>query len=356
MSQVHPTTSIVGESAILKQELATLHEFAQADAPVHIYGETGTGKELVARALHRYSLRVQKRFIVQNCAAVPDTLLHSLLFGHRRGAFTGADRDQIGVFEAANGGTLLLDEVGDMPPPLQRALLRVLQDGEVTRLGDTESRTVDVRLISASNKSLKREVADGRFRKDLYYRLVTLRVELPPLRARGQDIVLLAEHFLSVYCARTGKHLAGFEPDVLTALEKYDWPGNIRQLKGEVERACILTRPDGRVPLSALSSDLRGVGLDDGTTTDRFSLRMLATTGRTLPEILSDLERSLLVEAMTLGRGNKSKAAQILGVSRQRLCQRLQRWGLADDAKFREKLDAQAANPSDASLTRDPFA
>jgi len=353
MSCTNSASSIVGESPVLRQELATLEEFAQADAPVHIYGETGTGKELVARAIHRYSRRAHQRFVVQNCAAVPEALLHSLLFGHRRGAFTGADRDQVGLFEAANGGTLLLDEVGDMPEHLQKALLRVLQDGEVTRLGETESRIANVRLISASNKSLKREVADGRFRKDLYYRLVTLHVELPPLRARGQDIALLADYFLKMYCARTGKHLAGFEPEVLTTLQTYDWPGNIRQLKGEVERACILTQRDGKVSVDVLSSELRDVVPEDGILSARHSLQMLAA-GRTLPQILADLERFLLVEAMTRGRGNKSKAAHILGVSRQRLCQRLQRWGLTDRTQFSDEVPAP--DPSPVPLTRDPSA
>lgn len=322
---------ILGQSAVLKRQLAALEKFALSDAPVHIYGETGTGKELVARTLHAYSRRAQKRFIAQNCAAVADTLLQSLLFGHRRGAFTGADRDQVGLFEAANGGSLLLDEIGEMSPLLQGALLRVLQNGEFVRLGETEPRKVNVRVISATNKSLEREVAAERFRKDLYFRLVTLRVNLPTLREREGDIRLLAVHFLNAYNTRTGKTITGFDRETLEALERHVWPGNVRELEAEIERACILTPAGARISPSVLSAHLDRDLIEDHGVRVHTSHELLRN-GRTLPEILGEIERSLLSHAMEESMGNKTAAARILGVSRQRLTQRLQRWRLENIA------------------------
>jgi transcriptional regulator with PAS, ATPase and Fis domain len=294
-------------------------EFAVADAPVHIYGETGTGKELVARTLHRHSRRANNRFIGQNCVAIPDTLLQSLLFGHRRGAFTGAERDQIGLFEAADGGTLLLDEIADMSPTVQGALLRVLQEKEITRLGEVDPRKVDVRVISATNTELEKHVEAGRFRKDLYFRLVTLRIDLPPLRERRSDVPLLVDYFIAGYNARTDKCITGIEPTALVMLEACSWPGNVRQLEAEVERACILTPAGASIGVRALSLHLRR---ETGVERARSEL-VVHFNGQRLPDLLGSVERSLLIEALQRAHGNKSKAARLLGISRQRLSQRL---------------------------------
>jgi transcriptional regulator with PAS, ATPase and Fis domain len=321
----HPAM-IVGTSAAMQRQFALLGEFALADAPLYIYGETGTGKELVARAVHRLSRRASGRFVAQNCAAIPDTLLQSLLFGHRRGAFTGAERDQIGVFEAAHGGTLLLDEVADMSPTVQAALLRVLQEKEVTRLGEVEPRKVDVRVISASNAPLEPYIETGRFRRDLYFRLVTLRVDLPTLRERRSDVPLLVQHFIAQYNARTGKNIAGIASAALAALEGHAWPGNVRQLEAEVERACILTAAGDTIEVVTLSQYVLGGLNGDGPLRNRE----IRVNGRPLPEILGDVERALLTEALQRTHGSKSEAARLLGISRQRLSQRLTRWQIGD--------------------------
>jgi two-component system response regulator AtoC len=318
------SSSIIGESTALKRQLALLKEFATADAPVYIYGETGTGKELIAQTLHRYSLRADRRFIAQNCAAIPDTLLQSLLFGHRRGAFTGADRDQVGLFEAAHRGTLLMDEISDMSLTVQAALLRVLQEKEVTRLGEVEPRRVDVRVLSASNTPLEEHVEAGRFRRDLYFRLVTLRIDVPALKERLSDVPLLVNHFIHAYNNRTGKAISGIEPAALGALGARTWPGNIRQLEAEVERACILTATGAAITQAVLSPLSGG----DASVQAFVAEKRGGPNRRPLPDILGDVERSLLIDALKEARGNRTKAARLLGISRQRLSQRLIRWHL----------------------------
>jgi serine/threonine-protein kinase PknK len=312
---------IVGESEVLKRQLSLLKEFAAADAPVYIYGETGTGKELIARLLHRHSPRAGRRFVAQNCAAISDTLLQSLLFGHRRGAFTGADRDQIGLFEAAEGGTLLLDEIADMSPTVQGALLRVLQEKEITRLGEVDTRKVDVRVVSATNTRLEPHVEAGRFRRDLYFRLITLQIDLPTLRERRSDVPLLIEHFIDTYNARTDKGVVGIDPAALAILESQSWPGNVRQLEAELERACILTPAGGVITVAALSPHVRREL--DATAHSHESVHL---NEQSLPERLGNIERSMLREALERTKGNKSQAARLLGISRQRLSQRLARW------------------------------
>ena len=320
-----PIEPIVGESPALKRQLKLLQEFAGTEVPIYIFGETGTGKELVARSVHQLSPRAAGPFIAQNCAAIPDTLLQSLLFGHRRGAFTGADRDQLGVFAAANAGTLFLDEIGEMSTTLQGALLRVLQEKEFTRLGDVHPTPTEVRIISASNRPLEHEIEEGRFRRDLFFRLVTLRIDMPTLRERRSDVPLLVDYFIRGYNLRTRKNIAGIDPAALAVLHMQPWPGNVRQLQAEVERACILTTAGERISLTSLSPQcalLHGAqGTVHGEEADR-------SRGRSLPDILGAVERSLLVEALQQAAGNKTEAARLLGVSRQRLTQRLQRWSI----------------------------
>ncbi len=324
MPTAKPSGQIVGESRALKEQLTALEEIAASNAPVYIHGETGTGKELVAYALHMYSDRIDRKYVVQNCAAVADSLLQSLLFGHKRGSFTGAERDQMGIFEAADGGTLFLDEIGDMSLNLQAAVLRAIDEGEITRVGETQTRSVDVRVLSATHRDLHEEIAKGRFREDLYYRLSTFEIVLPPLRVRDGDVPLLASHFLELCNQRTHKEIPGFTCRALSVLERYAWPGNVRQLASEVERASVLTPHGEWIDLDMLSKVVRTNETPFARTTNHLG----ATSGTALPEILRETECALLRQAMQRADGNKTHAAAYLGISRQRLGQRLQRYAL----------------------------
>jgi transcriptional regulator with GAF, ATPase, and Fis domain len=250
---------MLGRSPVMRELYARIEKFAPAKAPVLVHGESGTGKELVARALHDLGPRSRAPFVAENCAAVPEGLLESVLFGHVRGAFTGAVRDHPGHFVAAHGGTLFLDEIGDMPSPMQAKLLRALQEGEVRPVGGTKVRKVDVRVLAASHRDLEDLVRRGTFREDLLYRLAVLRLDVPPLRERGDDIVLLARRFLADATARSGRTLE-FAPDAEDALAAFSWPGNVRQLQNEMQRVAAIA--DGpRVERSDLSDEIaRGAG------------------------------------------------------------------------------------------------
>ena len=230
---------------------------AASSIAVLLEGETGTGKELVARAIHRMSTRADKAFLAVNCAALSEHLLESELFGHRRGAFTGATHNQPGLFRAANGGVIFLDEIGEMPLSMQPTLLRVLQDGEIMSVGDTRPERVDVRVFSATNRDLRAAVAAGTFRADLYYRLAAFPIRLPPLRMRRRDIPLLADRFLSLANARHHKEIRGLDPAVLDLFERYEWPGNIRELQNEIERAIVLTPSGETIKPAQLSAEVR---------------------------------------------------------------------------------------------------
>ena len=235
---------LVGQSPAFRSFLDTLKQAAPSTATVLLLGESGTGKELAARALHELSGRGNGPFVAVNCGAFPETLLEAELFGVEKGAFTGATARKPGRFERANGGTLFLDEVGEMPVGAQVKLLRALQEGEIERLGGTQTVKVDVRLVAATSKDLGREVAEARFREDLYYRLNVVEIRLPPLSWRREDIPLLADHFLRQFAAKNGKSVRGFSPEALAALEDYAWPGNVRELEHAVERAVVLARGD----------------------------------------------------------------------------------------------------------------
>ncbi|MBX3464268.1 MAG: sigma 54-interacting transcriptional regulator [Planctomycetes bacterium] len=246
---------VLGDSPVMQALRVRCAKFAAADAPVLLTGESGTGKERIAHALHALSRRRHGPFLAENCAAIPDGLLESVLFGHRKGAFTGAIKDHPGHFVAAHGGTLFLDEIGEMKLPLQAKLLRTLQEGEVRAVGDSRTRKVDVRVIAATNQDLAAAVRGKRFREDLYFRLDVLRIELPPLRARGDDVLLLARHFLAAATAATGRVLE-LGPDALAALRGARWPGNVRQLQNEMQRLAALC--DGPVVTAQdLSPELR---------------------------------------------------------------------------------------------------
>ena len=236
--------NIVGKSGAMQEVYRTIEQVAQSRATVLIRGESGTGKELVAKAIHFSSKRANGPFIAVSCAALPETLLESELFGHERNAFTGATTQKPGRFELAHKGTLFLDEIAEVPLPIQVKLLRVLQEREFERLGGTKTIKVDVRLIAATNKNLEEMVKAGNFREDLYYRLHVIEIHLPPLRERKDDIPLLVEHFLNRYCVENGKHLKGWTPDAMDLLMKYDWPGNVRELENAIERAVVLADDD----------------------------------------------------------------------------------------------------------------
>ncbi len=311
--------NIIGEAPAMKQVLAQLERVIDTRATVCIAGETGTGKELIASAVHHQSQRADKMFVAQNCAALPENLLESELFGHRRGAFTSADSDKKGLFEIADGGTLFLDEIGEMPLTLQAKLLRVLQEGTIRPLGATAEKQVDVRIICATNRDLAVEVEQGRFRQDLYYRLMVFPIVLPPLRERREDIPALAAFFLRRYRDEYRADLPGFTQEALDALSNYAWPGNIRELENEVQRLVIQSEPKHWIEVTDLSPRLRKV---EGT------VHRIAPKKGTLREMMDQVERWLITEALRDHGGNKTKTAATLGITREGLHKKLAKFGL----------------------------
>ena len=306
---------LIGVSPAIRKVFALVRQVAPSKASVLITGETGTGKELVARAIHRRSPRADALLVPVNLAAVPMELLESELFGHTRGAFTNAVADRPGKFEVANAGTLFLDEVGDTPLPLQPKLLRVLQDGVVERVGGTRSHAVDVRLISATNRNLEAEVASGRFRPDLFYRLRVIQIAMPPLRERREDIRYLVAHFLRKFVREVpGRELAISAP-ALRLLEDYPWPGNVRELENVIERAVVLSRGD---VIGADLLDLRTPGAPDAAEVPRVRL----------DEALDRLEREMILRALEETKQVKARAARVLGVSERSLWYKLRKHGL----------------------------
>ena len=325
-------------------EVLRLMETAAASSiTVLIHGETGTGKELVARGLHRASARSDRPFLALNCAAMPEPLLESELFGHRRGAFTGAIRDNPGLFRAAAGGVVFLDEVADMPLPMQAKLLRVLEEQEVVPLGDSFPRKVDVRVLSATNRNLMAEVAAGRFREDLYYRLAVFPISLPPLRERREDIALLATRFLAIAAEQQHKLIAGLEPAAIELLTRYDWPGNVRELRNEIERAVALARASASIAPEHLSAALRAQG---GSTTARRRTAAPNPCARPsrpssassaprnedakgpLRRARAAFEADYIAKALDHHHGNVSRAALALGLSRAALQKKMKEYGL----------------------------
>jgi len=307
--------NIVGESAPMRELFALLDRVTDTSAPVLVQGESGTGKELIARALHFNGPRAGKRFVTVNCAAVAESLLESELFGHARGAFTGADRETRGLFEMADGGTLLLDEVGETSPAMQKRLLRALQDGEIRKVGGEDVIRVDVRVIAATNKDLKEEVRKGLFREDLFYRLNVVAVRLPPLRERREDVPLLIDHFVEAFCEREKIRKKSLSPEAMEALVSYSWPGNVRELENEVRKLVALS---GRtIPLEMVSPHVRAGG---GSGAQAF--------GASLKERVERLEKETLLQTLARHGGNKSAAAKALGLSRYGLRKKLVRYGL----------------------------
>ncbi len=311
---------IIGDSREMRALFDKLTKVIDTKVTVLIEGETGTGKELVASAVHYQSRRRDRLFIAQNCAALPETLLESELFGHKKGAFTGATEDKKGLFELADGGTLFLDEIGEMPLGLQAKILRVLQEGEVRPLGSGVTRTVDTRIVAATNRRLEDEVAAGRFRQDLYYRLQVFPVRIPALRERREDIPLLCSHFLKKYARELGKPVAGFSQQTLELLMSYSFPGNVRELENEVQRLVIQSEPGGYVMAEHLSPRIRNIeGLLD---------RIRPPKG-TLKEMIEHIEKWLLIEALREHGNNKSATAKTLGITREGLHKKLKGYGIS---------------------------
>ncbi len=308
-----------------------LRQVAPYDVSVLIMGESGTGKELAARALHYNSLRWDRPFVVENCGALPDELLESELFGYKRGAFTGAVEDRIGLFERADGGTVFLDEIGELSPAFQVKLLRVLQEGEIRPLGSSRTRNVDVRVVAATNRNLEEEVSAGRFREDLYYRLATVTVTLPPLRERRSDIPELANALLEQTMHNLGKRVEGFTAEALQCLQEYHWPGNVRELQNEVSHMLVTCRGNELGAELLNPRVLRAAPQDEMPVLDS-----LAGLNGSLKERVESLEAIILKETLIRHRWNKSRAASELGLSRVGLRSKLERYGLEPAAANRE--------------------
>ncbi len=310
-------SSIIGKSKKMRDVFEVLAMAAPSDVTILILGESGSGKEIIANAIHQNSLRKDKAFIKVNCAALPENLLESELFGHEKGAFTGAVARRLGRFEQAHGGTLFLDEIGDMTLATQAKILRVLQEGEFERLGGEKTVRVDVRIIAATNKNLDVEVTKERFRKDLFFRLSVVPVTLPPLRERREDIPPLAEHFLIKYAEKNHRLLRGFAPAALDSLMRYDWPGNVRELENVIERAVIMSRekmitPDG-LPASIKNlAETRQDSLSD------------AFVGRSI----KDVEKELIIKTLEQTGHNITRAAELLGLTRRGLQYKLKELGI----------------------------
>ncbi len=309
--------NIIGRSRAMQKVFETLYLVAPSDATVLINGESGTGKELIAGALHHNSNRKDNPFIKVNCAALHENLLESELFGHEKGAFTGAESIRKGRFELASNGTLFLDEIGDMSLQTQAKILRVLQEGELERLGGSKTIKVDVRLVVATHRNLNRMVEDGSFRQDLFFRLSVVPIELPPLRDRTEDIPVLADYFLQRYAKKNKKDIRGFHPQTLMLLSRYDWPGNIRELENTIERGVILCLSEQITPRELPPQMLP----DDYTISD-------VQTGPQGGLTLKDVEREAIRVTLDQTGGNKSRSAKLLGIARQTLLNKIKEYDL----------------------------
>ncbi|RUL86964.1 sigma-54-dependent transcriptional regulator [Tautonia sociabilis] len=311
---------VVGNSPQMKAIIDKLRQVAPTTATVLILGESGTGKELVAKAIHNNSPRKSKPFVALNCAALSDTILESELFGHVKGAFTGADRERKGLIEHANGGTLFLDEVGDLPPQTQVKLLRVIESGEILRMGSNEPIHVNVRLVTATNRDLPELIKEGKFRTDLYHRIKVISIKLPPLRERREDIPLLIDHFVREFSSRYGRPLPGIAPDLRKALMAYSWPGNVRQLRNVVESLLVI--------------DTNGeLGLDDLTDEEVLASAGVAPQAsggaQLVGQPMDAIEAHYIAETLRLTGGNREEAARLLGIGERTLYRKLKEYGIS---------------------------
>ena len=313
---------IIGQSTAIQKAFAVVARVAASDSTILIQGETGTGKGLFARALHRNSRRAAHAFVPLNCGAIPENLLESELFGHVRGAFTGATSNKTGKFELATGGTIFLDEIGDMSPDLQVKILRVLEEGEFEPVGGNKTVTVDLRVIAATHRNLEERVEQGLFREDLFYRLYVIPLSLPPLRSRRNDIPLLAEHFLASFNQRNAMAVSGFRDAAMACLVAYEWPGNVRELRNLVERLVVL-RQDGMVEADDLPAKLRAgdpaapPGLDPGID--------IGEDGISLNTAVTEFEKALILQSLEKANWVKNKAAKLLHLNRTTLVEKIKR-------------------------------
>ena len=315
---VPPPTRLVGDAPAMQQVRERIERVAAHKTTVLILGESGTGKELVARAIHDASPRADRRFVAVNCAAIPATLLESELFGHTRGAFTDAVRDKPGLFEEADGGTLFLDEIGDVPLALQPKLLRAIQEGEIRRIGDTQPTTVDVRIVAATLRDLAVDVAEGRFREDLYFRLNVVPLTLPPLRERPEDIPVLAQVFAAKHAAQHKKDAVTLSDELVAMLTTQPWPGNVRELENVIERAVVLA--DGpSLDLPFLSTVMNVRAAPPPTDTEEMSIK----------KATRDLEAKLIARALAVTQGNRTNAAKLLEISHRALLYKMKEYGIS---------------------------
>jgi two-component system response regulator AtoC len=318
VGQVQGFEGVVGESAAMREVMDLAARVAPFPSTVLLTGESGSGKEAVARAVHRASPRNGRAFVAVNCGAIPENLLESELFGHERGAFTGADRAREGLFEEADGGTLFLDEIGELSLPLQVKLLRVLQERQIRRVGGTGERAVDVRVLAATARDLVDEVREGRFREDLFYRINVVQIVVPPLRTRPEDVPPLAEHFLRLHARRLGVEAPGLPRELVPVLAAYSWPGNVRELENVIERALVLS--GGSVAVEHLPPHVR---------TGRHPFQLPDDDGDlSVKRRLPALEKSLIVRALERSRGNRTKAAELLDLSVRALSYKIHDYGL----------------------------
>ena len=334
LKQLGPT-DFIGQSTAMRRVFELIEKVAPAKASVAITGESGTGKEMVARSVHNLSSRRDRPFIAVNCASIPPTLMESEIFGHERGAFTGANTRRPGVFELAHGGTLFLDEVGEIPIELQAKLLRVLEEGRLRRVGGKTEIEVDVRVLCSTNRDLKAEIKNLRFREDLYFRLNVFQIALPPLRERREDIPILVQHFIEKFNEESGKRITGMHPEALDVLKNYDWPGNIRELRNAVERAVILCDGD-LIQREQLPPDMSGKGPERQTFRLPYGLP------------LDLVEKEYILGMLQRNGGNKARTAEILGVSEKTLYNKLNRYAAESKAEREAALAATGGSMSTA--------
>ena len=308
---------IIGESSAIRKIISTIKQVAPSDLAILISGESGTGKELVAAALHKHSKRAAKRFVPFNAASQSETLLEDELFGHVRGAYTGADRDREGVFEYADGGTLFLDEIGDMPLMMQSKLLRVLETGEVVRLGSNESRQTDVRFVSATNRDLQAMMREGKFREDLYFRIKGAQIEVPPLRERREDVPMLVNHALGKFASQLGRPIPTITQPAMMRLVAYSWPGNVRELLNVVQKMLVMGEAADVVDVRDVPEEVRADGAQETP-----GLGSLAGVG------LDRLEKVAIRQTLAMTGGNREQAAQLLGIGERTLYRKLKEYGL----------------------------
>ncbi|RME63308.1 MAG: sigma-54-dependent Fis family transcriptional regulator [Nitrospirae bacterium] len=332
----YATYGIIGTSPKMQEVFSLIDKIADTDSTVLITGESGTGKELVARTIHYNSSRSENNFVPINCGAIPKDLLESELFGHEKGAFTGAVSTRIGRFELANGGTIFLDEVGELAPELQVKLLRVLQEREFERVGGIKTIKVDVRIIAATNKDLESLVESGQFREDLYYRLNVIPLHLPPLRERKDDIPLLVEHFIEKHALNKGRQRPNISPEILGIFMQYHWPGNVRELENVIERLCILA--SGRnVEIQDLPERLKNLsGTKPSASISEIDVQEeieLTPKGIDLNRVINEIETKLILQALEMTGGNKTRASKLLGLNRTTLIEKMKKKGLLQKSK-----------------------